>query len=364
MTIIKVDGGGSATERGKSLQNWPTPTEGFCELKDFQFSSGESLPSLRIRYQTFGQPRCDATGRTTNAVLIMHGTGGSSDQFLRDIFAGQLFNPGQPLDATEYFIILRDGIGHGKSTKPSDGLRSKFPHYGYRDMIKADHDMLTQGLSVNHLRLVMGTSMGGMHSWMWAGTYPDFIDAAMPLASLPTQIAGRNRMVRRAIIDSITEDPEYYGGYYEKQPVHGLKSALYCLTWMSSIPLQWQKDAPDRDAADEFLHTRINAAVSSTDANDLIYYVSASSDYDPRPLLDKITAPLLAINSADDQVNPPELGILEEEITKVPNGRAIVLPITDETQGHGTHTHAAQWKDELIKLLEESQTGSRTKSFL
>ncbi|KAJ5611389.1 homoserine O-acetyltransferase [Penicillium lagena] len=305
MAVHPVTAGTTTASSTDGSQPWPTPVEGYCELKDFHFLSDESLPKLRIHYHTLGEPRYDANGRTTNAVLIMHGTGGTGEQFLRDIFAGQLFNPGQPLDATKYFIILRDGIGHGKSSKPSDKLRAKFPKYGYRDMIAADHALLTQGLGVNHLRLVMGTSMGGMQSWLWAGTYPDFVDAAMPLASLPTEIAGRNRMTRKAIIDAITEDPTYNRGDYETQPVHGLKAALYTLMWMKSIPLQWQKECPDRESAEAFLHSNIRMALRDADANDMLYYVSASADYDPWPLLGEIKAPLLAINSADDQVNPP-----------------------------------------------------------
>lgn len=334
--------------------SWPRPTEGDYEIDNFSFSSGESLPNLRIHYQTLGKPRHDRNGRTSNAVLIMHGTGGSSGQFFRDIFAGQLFGPGQLLDATKYFIVVRDGIGHGKSSKPSDGLRARFPKYGYTDMVRADHILLTEGLGVSHLRLVMGTSMGGMQSWLWGGMFPDFMDAVMPLASLPTQIAGRNRMSRKMIMDSITTDPDYKGGDYEKQPVQGLKAALYVLTWMSSIPLQWQNEAPDRDAADAFLDRRIEEALKTAEANDLLYNVNASHDYDPRPLLNRIKAPLLAINSADDQVNPPELGILEEGIKQVAHGRAIVLPISDATRGHGTHTYAHLWKDELKSLLEQT----------
>ncbi|RFU32871.1 hypothetical protein B7463_g3479, partial [Scytalidium lignicola] len=334
--------------------SWPTPTEGDFEINDFHFASGETLPKVRLHYRTLGKPQQDSTGRTTNAVLIMHGTSGSGLQFFKDIFAGELFGEGQLLDANKYFIVVRDGIGHGKSSKPSDGLHAKFPKYGYQDMVRGDHAMLTQGLGVNHLRLVMGTSMGGMHSWLWAGMFPDFMDAAMPLASLPTQIAGRNRMSRKMIIDAIQTDPEYKDGEYKKQPTQGIKTALYILTWMGSIPLQWQKEAPDRDSADAFLERRINNDLPNTDANDLLYQVSASYDYDPRPLLDKIKVPLLAINSADDQVNPPELGILEEGIKKVAHGRAIVFPISDATRGHGTHTYAYLWKDELKGLLEQT----------
>jgi homoserine O-acetyltransferase len=335
---------------------WPTPIEGRYSIPNFSFYCGAWLPELRIRYQTLGQKREDENGQTTNAVLVMHGTGGSGDQFLNDMFAGELFNPGQPLDASKYFIILRDAIGHGGSSKPSDGLRAQFPKYGYRDMIRADYELLTAHLGVNHMRLVMGTSMGGMHSWLWAGLHPDFVDAAMPLASLPTEIAGRNRMSRKMIIDAIRQDPQYKGGNYRptEQPVHGLRAAQYILTWMSSVPLQWQRDNPDRASADAFLAKRISGALETADANDMVYYVAASEDYDPRPVLDKITSPLVAVNSADDQVNPPELGILEEGIKKVKRGRAVVLPISEETRGHGSHTKAVLWRGELVRLLEES----------
>lgn len=337
--------------------NSPSPTPGFHFIDNFQFQNGETIDKLRLHYKTIGSLKRDANGRALNAVLIMHGTGGSSEQFLNDIFAGELFNPSQPLDAAKYFIILRDGIGHGQSSKPSDGLRAKFPKYGYCDMVRADYELLTNGLEVNHLRLVMGTSMGGMQSWLWGGMYPDFMDAVMPLASLPTQISGRNRMSRKMIIDAIHSDPNYKNGEYTEQPVQGLTSALYTLTWMRSVPLLWQTLAPDQKSADDFLDQMIQKDLSHTDANDLLYQVASSADYDPRPLLTKIKAPLVAINSADDQVNPPELQILEEGIKNVANGRAVLIPIGNETRGHGTHTYAALWKDELSALLEASIGG-------
>jgi homoserine O-acetyltransferase len=289
----------------------------------------------------------------TNAVLIMHGTGGSGHQFMTPIFSGELFGPGQPLDASKYFIILPDALGHGKSSKPSDGLHAKFPHYGYRDIVKLDYRLLTEHLGVNHLRLVMGTSMGGMQSWVWGETYPDFMDALMPLASLPVEIAGRNRMTRRMIVDDIKTDPEWKDGEYTTQP-HGLGAALDILTIMSSSPLQMMKQAPTREAADSALERSRAARMNTTDANDLLYQVSASEDYNPDPNLDKIQAPLVAINSADDFINPPELGIMEREIKKVKNGKFILLPITDKTRGHGTHTVAAIWKGYLEELLKQT----------
>ena len=320
---------------------------------NFQFDSGEVLPELRLHYTTLGTPRRDEHGVVRNAVLIMHGTGGSGQQFLVEHFAGVLFGPGQLLDAQQYYIILPDGIGHGQSSQPSDGLRARFPSYGYHDMVRAQYLLVTEGLGINHLRLVMGTSMGGMHSWMWGQMYPDFMDCLMPLASLPAEIAGRNRMTRRMMIDAIRTDPEWQDGNYTTQP-RGLITAMNVLMFMSSVPRLWQKQAPTADAADAFLAARIEDYRNRMDANDFLYQVSASRDYNPAPGLAKIKAPLLAINSADDQVNPPELGIMETAIQQVPRGRYILLPITDETRGHSTHTFAAIWQQYLADLLAES----------
>ncbi|MEO1250966.1 MAG: alpha/beta fold hydrolase [Pseudomonadota bacterium] len=331
---------------------YPTPVEGDFIAEDFQFSSGESLDELKLHYRTIGKLKRDENGRATNAVLIMHGTTGSGASLLRETFAEYLFQPGGLLDAQDYFIILPDGIGHGASSKPSDGMRMDFPEYDYDDMIRAQHLLLTEGLGVDHLRLVMGTSMGGMHSWMWAYAYPDFIDAAMPLASLPVEIAGRNRMLRKMVIDAIKSDPAWAGGDYEEKPMTGLTAAMYPLIFMVSSPLQYQKQAPTREEAEAFLDRLVDRYTAGYDPNDVIYAFDASRNYNPAPHLHKITAPLIAVNSADDQVNPPELQILEREIEKVENGKAVVLPITDETRGHGTHTVAAQWEDHLKALLE------------
>ena len=319
-------------------------------INDFAFAGGETIRELRLHYRTLGSPRRDARGKVSNTVLILHGTTGSGAQFLRDSFAGELFGPGQLLDANHYFIILPDGIGHGGSSKPSDGARMRFPRYGYRDMARAQHALLTEGLGVDHLSLVMGTSMGGMHTWLWGQMFPDFMDYLAPLASLPAEIAGRNRMIRKMIIDSIQSDPAWNGGEYEEQPP-GLISAIHLLIMMSSCPLQWQKEAPTRTAADAMLEERIRAHASILDANDMIYQFAASEDYDPAPGLSRIKAPLLAINSADDQVNPPELGIMEMAIPQVKRGRYILLPIDEQTRGHGTHTLAAVWKHHLAVLL-------------
>jgi homoserine O-acetyltransferase len=333
--------------------DYPAPSEGDFVLRDFKFRSGETLPELRIHYRTVGTPQRDGSGRVTNAVLITHGTGGSGGSFIRPEFAGELFGAGQPLDAAKYFIVLPDGIGHGKSSKPSDGLRAKFPRYGYRDMIEAQYRLLTEGLGVARARLVMGTSMGGMHTWLWGETYPAFMDALMPLASLPVPIAGRNRAWRRLAIDAIRNDPQWQGGEYQTQP-QSLRTGAQMLFLMSSNPVLRQEAAPTLAQADATLDAFVANYLKTGDANDYLYALEASSDYDPSPDLEKITAPLLAINSADDLINPPELGILEREIKRVKNGRAIVLPLGAETRGHGSHTIAALWKHELAKLLAAS----------
>ncbi len=343
----------AATSRAPA-QDFPKPSEGSYVLKDFHFADGKTLPELRLHYHALGQPRRDARGVVRNAVLILHGTTGSGKQFLNKIFAGELFNKGQPLDASRYYIILPDNIGHGLSSKPSDGLHARFPNYGYRDMIHAQHRLLTEGLHVNHLRLVMGTSMGGMHSWLWGEMYPDFMDALLPLASLPTQISGRNRIWRRMIIDTIRTDPEWKNGDYTAQP-HSLRLAAEMLLFMSSNPKVRQKEAPTLAAADKLIDKFVAGYIKKADANDILYALEASHDYDPGPGLEKIRAPLLAINFADDLINPPELGILERAIQKVPHGRAIVMPQTAQTRGHGTHTIAAVWKQHLVELLKASE---------
>jgi len=332
----------------------PATAEGDFVVKNFQFRSGESLPELRLHYTTLGKPARDAQGRVSNAVLILHGTGGTGHQFLSPIFAGELFGPGQLLDATRYYIVLPDGIGHGKSSKPSDGLHAHFPQYDYDDMVAAQHRLLTEGLGVNHLRLVMGTSMGCMHSFVWGETFPSFMDALMPLACLPIQIAGRNRIWRKMVMDAIRTDPEWKSGEYSAEPQQALRTALDLLLIAGSAPLYVQKTYPTRDAADEGLEDYFKARSAALDANDLLYAVNASRNYDPSPQLEKITAPAMYINSADDFINPPELGIAEREIKRVKNGRFVLLPITDETRGHGTHTRAAVWKQYLDELLEKS----------
>jgi homoserine O-acetyltransferase len=322
---------------------------GSVMLRDVKFASGESLAVVRIHYRAIGTPRRDAAGKVRNAVLILHGTGGTGDQFLSPVFAGELYGPGQPLDTTTHYLILPDNIGHGRSSKPSDGLHAKFPRYGYDDMVALQYRLLTEGLHVNHLLLVMGTSMGCMHSWIWAERHPDFVDGAVPLACLPTQIAGRNRMLRKMILDDIRNDPDWHGGDYSAQP-RGLTAALQLLFVMTSSPLVQQHAAPTRDSADAWI-TRWMAGRANTDANDMLYQFDASRDYDPSPGLDAIGIPVLAINSADDFVNPPELGIMERLIPRVKRGRYVLIPIGPLTRGHGTHTVAAAWKSSFTPFL-------------
>ena len=334
--------------------DYPPPVEGDYVLRNFRFASGESLPELRIHYRTFGRPRTDAQGRVLNAVLIMHGTGGNGGSFVRKEFAGELFGPGQPLDAARFFIVLPDGIGHGKSSKPSDGLHGRFPHYAYNDMVQAQYLLLTEGLKVNHARLVMGTSMGGMQTWVWGEQHPQFMDALMPLASLPTQISGRNRVWRKTIIDAITHDPDWKSGDYSSQPP-SLRTALAMIWLVGSNPALRYQEAPTLAKADEVIDSYLEHGMKTEDANDLLYALAASRDYDPGPGLEQIQAPLLAVNSADDLVNPPELGILEREVKRVPHGRAIVIPYSENTHGHGSHTYAVLWEQYLVELLKSSE---------
>jgi len=333
--------------------DFPAPKEGDFVVRDFKFGSGETLPSLNLHYRTIGTPRRDPSGVVRNAVLILHGTGGTGSGFLNQTFGGELFGAGQLLDATKYFIVLPDGVGHGKSSKPSDGLRAKFPKYTYDDMVRAQHALLVDGLQVNHLRLVLGTSMGAMHCWVWGEMYPDFADGLVPLASAPTQIAGRNRVMRKMIIDAITQDPAWKNGDYTEPPRQGLTSAINILMMMTSSPLQWTKQNPTRDAADRWYETQIVSRLKSTDANDMLYQYNASRDYDPSPNLEKITAALLAINSADDVVNPPELGFMEKLMPRVKHGRYVLIPTSDRTRGHGTHSIPAIWGKYLEEFLKE-----------
>jgi homoserine O-acetyltransferase len=331
---------------------YPVPSEGDWIAKNFKFTTGETLPELRLHYTTIGKPERDASGKVLNAVLILHGTGGTGRGFLTETFAGELFGPGQLLDGATHYIILTDGLGHGKSTKPSDGMRMGFPKYTYDDMVRAQYLLLTEGLGVNHLRLVLGTSMGAMHTWLWGETYPEFMDALMPLASAPAAIAGRNWMQRQMRINCIKSDPAWNGGEYNKPPILGLTCVSYIRILMTSGALQLQEQYPTRESA---IATLEKNRPGQTDANDIIYEMEASRLYNPAPQLGKIKAPLLAINSADDEINPPELGILEREIKKVKRGRFVLLPITGQTHGHSTHSEPAIWGKYLAELLAESR---------
>jgi homoserine O-acetyltransferase len=321
-------------------------------IRDFKFESGETLPELRIHYIAFGQPRRDASGVVRNAVIVLHGTTGSGSGFTSRTFAGELFGPGQLLDTAKYYIVLPDGIGHGKSSKPSDGLHARFPKYTYNDMVDAQHELLSKGLGVNHLRLVMGTSMGCMHAWVWGERYPTFVDGLVPLACAPTQIAGRNRMIRTMIMDFIRNDPGYNGGDYATQPA-GLRPAMGMLFILTSAPKVQHRQAPTRDQADSVIRAYLDQNTRTHDANDVFYAFNASRNYDPSHDLEKITARVLAINSADDQVNPPELGLMERLMPRVKNGRYVLLPITEQTRGHGTHSLPAVWKGYLAEFLQQ-----------
>jgi homoserine O-acetyltransferase/O-succinyltransferase len=332
------------------------PQEADYVIRDFHFASGETLPELRIHYTTIGKLKKDSHGRVTNAVLIMHGTGGSGRSLINDRFSGVLFRKGQLLDAEKYFIILPDGIGHGKSSKPSDGLHAHFPQYSYQDMVAAQYTLVTKGLEVNHLRLVMGTSMGCMHTFMWAEAYPEFMDALMPLACLPVQIAGRNRAWRDLAMDAIRTDPQWMKGDYTTQPVSALRTVAGLLLIAGSAPIQMQISLPTQDAADEFVQKYMQREMEDLDANDILYQINASRDYDPSAELEKIKAPLLQVNSGDDFINPPELGIAEREIKRVKAGSFVLLPASDQTHGHGTHTWAAVWQQYLAQLLDASKT--------
>jgi homoserine O-acetyltransferase len=331
-----------------------TPHEGEYTIEDFHFAAGGELSELKLHYRTLGWPVTDAAGHVRNAVLILHGTGGTGRQFLSEQFADVLFQPGQPLDAGTHFIILPDGIGHGGSSKPSDGMRMRFPHYGYIDMVHAEHALVHDGLHVDHLRLVMGTSMGCMHSFLWGEMYPDEMDALMPLACLPVAISGRNRMWRRAAMDAIEKDPSWRGGNYTAQPA-GLRAAMSIELIAVTSPLQWQKLAPDGPAADRAYEKMLDARVGGVDANDLLYQLDSSRDYNPEPGLGKIQAALTLVNSADDFVNPPELDIAPREMKRVARGRFVLIPISDETRGHGTHTRAVVWKQYLMELLNQTK---------
>jgi homoserine O-acetyltransferase/O-succinyltransferase len=334
--------------------HWPVQN-GTYVIHDFRFGTGESLPELKLHYLTLGQPHRDAAGHTDNAVLLLHGTGGSAYSLLNPVFSDVLFGPGQPLDITKFYIILPDDIGHGDSSKPSDGLRMRFPQYDYDDMVRSQHAMLVDGLHVDHLRLILGTSMGCMQSFVWGETYPQFSDALAPFACNPVEIAGRNRMWRYMSMQMIRNDPAWNNGNYTTEPVEGLRGSADLTIIAGSAPLKMQKNFPTRAQAEAYVDHTLDRIIARTDANDELYYLDASRNYNPEPKLSSITTPVLWINSADDFINPPELGIAQRLVTRMPHAKFILIPISDATSGHGTHTDAAVWKSYLIEFLQETE---------
>jgi len=339
-------------------KTWPTHEQDIV-LKDFRFRDGESLPALRMHITTLGQPHRNAAGQIDNAVMVLHGTGGDGKQFLRPQFADELYGPGEPLDIGKYWIILPDNIGHGKSSKPSDGMRLRFPKYDYDDMVAAQHRMLTEGLGLTHLRLIMGTSMGCMMGFVWGETYPDFASALMPLACEPIEIAGLNRMWRQMVIDGIKSDPAYgegkSAGEYDQEPVEGLRTAESILFIAGAAPLYLQKSYPTREKAKAYVEETVDKGIEHLDANDMIYQFDSSRNYNPWPNLEKITAPMMWINSADDFINPRNLDVPQRAVKRMKNARFRLIPESAETHGHGTHTWARFWKADLIELLARSE---------
>ena len=337
----------------QAAAEWPV-REGDIVLRNFRFRSGEVLPELRMHYRTLGTPHRNAAGVIDNAVMVLHGTGGSGAQFLRPQFADELYGPGQPLDIRRHFIILPDNIGHGDSSKPSDGLRMGFPAYDYDDMVEAQRRMLVEGLGVNQLRLILGTSMGCMHIFVWGEEHPEFAKALMPLACQPIEIAGMNRMWRQLLIDGIKSDPAWQGGSYRTQPVQGLRTAQSLLVVAGGAPLYLQKEYPTREQATAFVQESVPRAIAGLDANDMIYQFESSQNYNPWPRLEAITAPVTWVNSADDFINPRNLDVPQQAVRRMRNARFRLIPETAETRGHGTHTWARFWKQDLIELLERS----------
>ena len=349
--VLFLAGAACAQPMAPATHKWPA-VDGSVTLPNFRFGTGETLPELKLHYLTLGTPHRNAAGHIDNAVLLLHGTGGDAHSLLNPLFSNVLFVPGGVLDIAKYFIILPDDIGHGASSKPSDGLHAHFPAYDYDDMVRSQKMML-DAMKVDHLRLILGTSMGCMQSFVWGETYPDFMDALAPFACLPVQIAGRNRMMRYMGIEAIKLDPAWMGGEYKTEPAQGLRLADTLILVMGSSPLVMQKQAPTREMAEQYVDRYW--ARPAPDANDMIYYLDASRNYDPSPHLEQIKAPVLWINSADDYINPPELGIAEKMVKRIPNAKFILVPISDQTHGHGTHTVAAVWKDYLAEFMTKTE---------
>ena len=338
----------------RTPQTW-SPTEGDAAIGDLPMARGSRLTNARMHYRTLGEPRRDAGGRVTNAVLLLHGTGGTGAQFLSPQFANDLFGPGQPLDVTRFYVIMPDNLGHGASSKPSDGLRAAFPEYGYAEMVEAQRRLLVDGLGVDRLRLILGTSMGCMHIFVWGTTHPDFADALMPMACEPTAIVGRNRLWRTMLKAAIRSDPAWAGGDYQTQPVQGLRAAVDLLLLAGSAPMAMQRDLATLETVDGYLATQMERRLPTLDANDLWYQVNASWDYDPSAELERMTAPTTWINSADDFINPPELGLSEQFAPRLANATYRLIPDSADGKGHGTHTWARFWKDDLVALLARSE---------
>jgi homoserine O-acetyltransferase len=333
---------------------WPTK-DGVYTIANFRFGTGETLPELRLHYLTLGQPHRNAAGHVDNAILLLHGTGGNARSLFVPEFSDVLFGPGQPFDITKYFLIFPDDIGHGQSSRPSDGLHMRFPQYDYDDMVRSQYIMLTEGMHVDHLRLILGTSMGCMQGFVWGETYPQFMDALAPFGCLPVELAGRNRMWRYMGMQSIRTDPAWKNGEYTTEPVLGLRHALSLNFIAGLAPLQAQKNYPTRESAEADVDETLAKSVAETDANNYLYYTNASRNYNPEPKLSTIVAPVLWINSADDFINPPELGIAEQMVKKIPHAKFILIPISDATRGHHTHTVAAVWKDYLIDFMRQTE---------
>ncbi len=333
---------------------WPTQ-DGVYTIPNFKFGSGETLPELKLHYLTLGAPHRNAAGHTDNAILLLHGTGGSASSLLSPVFSNVLFGPGQPLDITKYYLILPDDIGHGQSSKPSDGLHARFPAYDYDDMVRSQEMMLHDGLKVDHLRLILGTSMGCMQAFVWGEAYPKYMDALAPFACQAVALAGRNREWRYMSIKAIKDDPAWMGGDYKTQPIQGLTFANDLLVLVGGAPLQLQKNYPTRESVERYVDSAVAQNNRTTDANDKIYQLEASRNYDPSGKLKSITAPMLWINSADDFINPPELGLPEQQVKEMAHAKFVLLPITDATRGHGTHTQAAVWNDYLVAFLKETE---------
>jgi homoserine O-acetyltransferase len=328
---------------------WPNYQEADFILKDYRFVSGEVLPELRLHYRTIGVPQKNAAGKIVNGVLLLQGNTGTGDNWFRPQLADELFAPGQPLDARNWYIIMQDAIGRGRSSKPSDGLRGGFPHYRYRDMVDSGHRLVTEGLGVAHLRLIIGSSMGGMHCWMWAEMYPDLMDGVVSLSSQPVEISGRNWLGRRAAAEAIRHDPDWKGGFYDKNPSHYIYAAAG--NFGTESPTRIQEMAPTKAAADTLYEQRL-AQAAKGDANDTLWAIEAIMDYNPEPDLDKITAKVLLINDAEDHANPPELGTVERAMKRVKHGKYVLIPAGPDTHGHFSHFYAELWKPYLIEFMK------------